>query len=105
MPTFTFIPSLLSELRLYWTPTDAEFSPQNGWPSGWQTPNNQISAVTQRLPYTDIPSKDGKWYYDEPFQVVAQGLKNSGYQNVSINDARNQKDVSHSLSRIPELIT
>ena len=81
-------------VRLYWVPTDAEFATTNGWPSGWQTPNTQINAVIARLPYTDIPSTDGKWYYDQPFDVVSTGLKTAGYQNISVNDQRNQKNVS-----------
>lgn len=81
--------------RLYWLPTDAEFSTSNGWPSGWQTPNTQINAVTARLPSTNTPSPDGKRYLDESYSVIGQLLKAQGYSETEINTNRNQKDVGH----------
>lgn len=86
--------------RLYWFPTDAEFATTNGWPSGWQTPNTQISAVQARLPSTNLPSADGVRYLDESYTVVSQILAAQGYSATDINTNRNQKDVRDSYSPI-----
>lgn len=89
--------------RLYWFPTDAEFATTNGWPSGWQTPNTQISAVQARLPSTNTPSADGVRYLDQSYTVVSQMLAAQGYAATEINTNRNQKNVRYPSSFVPIL--
>ncbi|KAI0067551.1 the flavin domain of cellobiose dehydrogenase [Artomyces pyxidatus] len=77
---------------LYWYPTDADFSVENGWPSGWQDHAQYTNAVIARLPSTDHPSTDGQRYLEQTFGVMQQLLEPQGYRHLTINDEPNSKD-------------
>jgi cellobiose dehydrogenase (acceptor) len=56
------------------------------------------NRVFQRIPGTDVPSMDGKLYYQQGFNVIAGGLAASGWKNVThANDQPNAKN--HTFAR------
>ncbi|KAG8938733.1 hypothetical protein FRC03_006981, partial [Tulasnella sp. 419] len=77
---------------LYYYPPDSEFGTDQGWPSGWQTPNTAIDKLSTKLPSTDTPSPDGIRYLDQVYDVVKTLLNSKGYQPATINSNRNWKD-------------
>jgi cellobiose dehydrogenase (acceptor) len=48
--------------------------------------------VFSRIPGTDTPSMDGQRYLQEGFNVLAGGLKSSGWKEVVANSVPNQKN-------------
>ncbi|KAF7979352.1 hypothetical protein HWV62_42789 [Athelia sp. TMB] len=78
--------------RLYWIPTDQDFSTANGWPSAWTNHAPYTAALQARLPSTDHPSTDGKRYLEQSATVVAQLLAPQGYRNITINSSPDSKD-------------
>lgn len=65
------------------------------FPTGWKSTDMTAatSRVFSRIPGTDIPSKDGKLYYQQGFNVLANGLAAGGWKNVThANDQPNAKN-------------
>ncbi|KAF5354114.1 hypothetical protein D9756_007316 [Leucocoprinus leucothites] len=77
---------------LYWYPTDMDFSTAAGWPSSWTNHQPYTSKMTSRLPSTDHPSTDGKFYMSQVSDVVTSLLKPQGYSSITINNNPNSKD-------------
>ncbi|QRW07920.1 GMC oxidoreductase [Ceratobasidium sp. AG-Ba] len=77
---------------LYWYPTDFEYSKSNGWPGGWQTISPFLEKVKARLPSTDNPSRDGKYYLNQVYEVLSAILDKQGYSGINANNDRNRKD-------------
>ncbi|KAG9018158.1 hypothetical protein FRB90_012066 [Tulasnella sp. 427] len=77
---------------LYWYPPDADFALDNGWPSGWQTPNDALAKLKARLPYTQTPSPDGKLYLTQVYDVVSKLLNARNFQAADINSNPNWKN-------------
>lgn len=77
---------------LYWYPPDADFASDNGWPSGWQTPNDAYAKLKARLPSTQTPSPDGKLYLTQVYDVVSKMLNARNFQPIVINDNPNSKN-------------
>lgn len=78
-------------LRLGYPP-DADFASDNGWPSGWQTPNDAYARLKARLPSTQTPSPDGKLYLTQVYDVVSKMLNARNFQPIVINDNPNSKN-------------
>ncbi|QRW07919.1 GMC oxidoreductase [Ceratobasidium sp. AG-Ba] len=77
---------------LYWYPTDLEYSKYNGWPDGWQSILPYLFKVKARMPSTDDPSRDGKYYLNQPYEVLSSMLNKQGYTRINANADRNRKD-------------
>ncbi|KAJ3567244.1 hypothetical protein NP233_g6490 [Leucocoprinus birnbaumii] len=77
---------------LYWYPTETDFSTAAGWPSSWTNHQPYTDKMTARLPSTDHPSTDGKFYMNAVSNVVASLLEPQGYSNITINNNPNYKD-------------
>ena len=57
------------------------------------------SRVFSRIPGTDTPSKDGKRYLQQGFNVISGGLANAGWKSVTANNVPNQKN--HTYTHTP----
>lgn len=57
------------------------------------------SRVFSRIPGTDTPSKDGKRYLQEGFDVISGGLASSGWTSVVANTVPDQKN--HTFTHTP----
>ncbi|KAK5663896.1 hypothetical protein OQA88_105 [Cercophora sp. LCS_1] len=64
------------------------------FPAGWKSADVRaaIDRVFSRIPGTDTPSRDGKRYLQEGFDVLASGLRSSGWAEVTANNAPNRKN-------------
>lgn len=82
----------LSNLVRSGYPPDADFATDNGWPSGWQTPNDAYAKLKARLPSTQTPSPDGKLYLTQVYDVVSKMLSARNFQSTVINDNPNAKN-------------
>ncbi|KAG8909001.1 hypothetical protein FRB99_000104 [Tulasnella sp. 403] len=77
---------------LFWYPPDSDFTTSNGWPSGWQTPNDAYQKLKTRLPSTEVPSPDGKLYLTQVYDVVSKLLTPRGFVAANINNNKDWKD-------------
>ncbi|PPQ99962.1 hypothetical protein CVT24_009541 [Panaeolus cyanescens] len=77
---------------LYWYPPDSDFASRNGWPTSWGNHAPYTAKMKARIPATDHPSKDGKRYLMQSYDVTAALLKSMNYQNATINDNPDWKD-------------
>jgi cellobiose dehydrogenase (acceptor) len=68
------------------------------FPSGWSA--KDVGAATtrafQRVPGNKVPSKDGKVYAQEAYDIVGSGLKASGWKEVDANDEPAEKHKAYS---------
>ncbi|KAK1756220.1 putative cellobiose dehydrogenase precursor [Echria macrotheca] len=64
------------------------------FPSGWKFADVQgaINRVFSRIPGTDTPSMDGQRYLQDGFNVLAGGLRNSGWSEITANSDPNRKN-------------
>lgn len=69
--------------RLYWLPTDSDFSNTQGWPVSWGNHAPYTAMLSARLPPTDHPSTDGLRYLEQSANVTAQLLNPQGYRQVT----------------------
>ncbi|CAK1366329.1 unnamed protein product [Cercospora beticola] len=81
---------------LWWKPNPADFD--FNFPDGWKSRDMQgaIDRTFQRIPFTDVPSQDGKIYQGEGYDVVAGALAASGWKNVTAGNAPAQKNLTFS---------
>ncbi|PQE24748.1 cellobiose dehydrogenase protein [Rutstroemia sp. NJR-2017a WRK4] len=83
---------------LWWkpNPTDWDYL----FPAGWRSAD--VAAATTRvfntIPGTDHPSMDGKLYLQSGYNVVANGLKNAGWTNVTANNVPGSKNRTFSFT-------
>lgn len=61
------------------------------------------ARVFSRIPGTDHPSKDGKLYYQQGFDVLAGGLATAGWQNITANQQPDAKN--HTFSHTPYMFS
>ncbi|KAF3022035.1 hypothetical protein E8E14_012745 [Neopestalotiopsis sp. 37M] len=83
---------------LWWKPNTEDWD--YNFPTGWKSSDMTAATnrVFQRIPGTDVPSMDGKLYYQQGFNVIAGGLAASGWKNVThANDQPNAKN--HTFAR------
>ncbi|EMR89102.1 putative cellobiose dehydrogenase protein [Botrytis cinerea BcDW1] len=77
---------------LWWNPDPSDWD--YNFPPGWQA--KDVAAATSRvfstIPGTDHPSMDGKLYLQSGYNIVAGGLKNAGWTNVTANSVPAQKN-------------
>jgi len=77
---------------MFFVPQDREWD--YNFPAGWKA--SDISAAKQRLfsriPGTDTPSKDGKRYIQEPYDILGAAVKKAGWKEVAINSNPNAKN-------------
>ncbi|KAK4208393.1 cellobiose dehydrogenase [Rhypophila decipiens] len=77
---------------LWWKPHPNDWD--YNFPAGWKS--KDVAAAEKRvfnlIPGTTHPSRDGKLYRDEGYNVLAGGLKTSGWKEVVPNEANNQKN-------------
>jgi cellobiose dehydrogenase (acceptor) len=64
------------------------------FPAGWKSKDlaDATKRVFERIPGTWHPSKDGKLYRQEGFDVLSSGLAKSGWKSVVANDVPNEKN-------------
>lgn len=84
--------------RLYWYPTDWDFSTDRGWPENWTNHQPYTAMLEERLPSTDNPSPDGKRYLEETMTVMQSFLSTLGYNQITINNNTDYKDHSYGYS-------
>ncbi|CAG9989475.1 unnamed protein product [Clonostachys byssicola] len=67
---------------LWWKPKDADWD--YNFPDGWKAKDIAAAAqrVFSRIPGTRVPSQDGKRYLPEGYNIVSQGLKSAGWNEV-----------------------
>ncbi|KAK5628404.1 hypothetical protein RRF57_004119 [Xylaria bambusicola] len=84
---------------LWWKPynLDWDYNFPNGWKSTDMT--GATSRVFSRIPGTDTPSKDGKRYLQQGFDVLSGGLASAGWASVTANNVPNQKN--HTYTHTP----
>ncbi|CAI4217414.1 unnamed protein product [Parascedosporium putredinis] len=77
---------------LWWKPHSQDWD--YNFPTGWKS--TDVSAATNRvfskIPGTTTPSMDGKLYLQQGFEVVASGLRKSGWTEVSANAEPDKKN-------------
>jgi cellobiose dehydrogenase (acceptor) len=56
------------------------------------------SRVFSRIPGTDAPSKDGQRYYQQGFNMLANGLAAGGWKSVTANSVPDQKNRTYTHS-------
>lgn len=61
------------------------------------------SRVFSRIPGTDTPSKDGKRYLQQGFDVLSAGLASSGWTSVVANNVPDQKN--HTYTHTPYMFS
>ncbi|RYP93295.1 hypothetical protein DL770_000584 [Monosporascus sp. CRB-9-2] len=83
---------------LWWKPYELDWD--YNFPNGWKTKDMKAATdrVFSRIPGTDAPSMDGKRYLQQGFEVLAGGLKSSGWKEVTANNVPNQKHRTFSHS-------
>ncbi|KAF7551666.1 cellobiose dehydrogenase [Stylonectria norvegica] len=88
---------------LWWkpNPTDWDYNFPTGWKASDMTA--ATSRVFSRIPGTMIPSKDGKLYLQQGFDVLTKGLKTSGWTSVAANDVPGQKN--HTYTHTPYMFS
>ncbi|KAF1962546.1 cellobiose dehydrogenase-like protein [Byssothecium circinans] len=76
---------------LWWRPVPIDWDVN--FPSGWKSGDIKAStdAVFKRIPGTDTPSKDGKRYKQEGFDVLASAFSADGWKSVTANNVPEQK--------------
>ncbi|KAM3417617.1 Cellobiose dehydrogenase [Cercospora zeina] len=81
---------------LWWKPNPSDFDAN--FPNGWKSSDMQgaVERTFQRIPFTDVPSQDGKIYRGEGYHVVAGALAASGWKNVTAGNAPAQKNSTFS---------
>lgn len=77
---------------LFFKPPSRDFD--YNFPAGWKAADMTpyVNKVFARIPSTDTPSTDGKRYLQEGHNVLAAGLKKSGWQQVTANQSPNKKN-------------
>jgi cellobiose dehydrogenase (acceptor) len=77
---------------LWWKPYNLDWD--YNFPTGWKSADMQkaTSRVFSRIPGTDTPSKDGKRYLQQGFDVISSGLKGAGWKEVVANNEPNAKN-------------
>ncbi|KAI0398524.1 carbohydrate-binding module family 1 protein [Xylariaceae sp. FL0594] len=77
---------------LWWKPYGLDWD--YNFPSGWKASDMApaTSRVFSRIPGTDTPSKDGKRYLQQGFDVISSGLAASGWSSVVANNVPDQKN-------------
>ncbi|RYP88503.1 hypothetical protein DL769_000270 [Monosporascus sp. CRB-8-3] len=83
---------------LWWKPYELDWD--YNFPNGWKAKDMKAATdrVFSRIPGTDAPSMDGKRYLQQGFDVLAGGLKASGWKEVTANNVPNQKHRTFSHS-------
>ncbi|RYP53579.1 hypothetical protein DL768_001443 [Monosporascus sp. mg162] len=83
---------------LWWKPYELDWD--YNFPNGWKGKDMKAATdrVFSRIPGTDAPSMDGKRYLQQGFEVLAGGLKSSGWKEVTANNVPNQKHRTFSHS-------
>ncbi|KAI0445879.1 fungal cellulose binding domain-containing protein [Xylaria telfairii] len=84
---------------LWWKPYSLDWD--YNFPAGWKSSDmaGATSRVFSRIPGTDAPSKDGKRYLQQGFDVLSGGLASAGWKNVTANNVPDQKN--HTFSHTP----
>ncbi|KAK3316753.1 hypothetical protein B0H66DRAFT_305009 [Apodospora peruviana] len=77
---------------LWWKPHPNDWD--YNFPEGWKSKDIAAAQkrVFDRIPGTTHPSRDGKLYRDEGYNVLAGGLKTSGWKEVIPNESNDQKN-------------
>ncbi|KAF2646905.1 hypothetical protein P280DRAFT_465050 [Massarina eburnea CBS 473.64] len=77
---------------LWWRPVPIDWD--TNFPAGWKSADIKAStdAVFKRIPGTDTPSKDGKRYKQEGFEVLSSALAADGWKSVTANNVPDQKN-------------
>ncbi|KAI1180765.1 fungal cellulose binding domain-containing protein [Nemania sp. FL0916] len=77
---------------LWWKPYGLDWD--YNFPSGWKSTDMAAatSRVFSRIPGTDAPSKDGKRYYQQGFDVISNGLAAGGWASVTANSVPDKKN-------------
>ncbi|KAI0525889.1 fungal cellulose binding domain-containing protein [Xylaria bambusicola] len=88
---------------LWWKPYDLDWD--YNFPDGWKSTDmaGATSRVFSRIPGTDTPSKDGKRYLQQGFDVLSGGLASSGWTSVTANNVPNQKN--HTYTHTPYMFS
>lgn len=81
---------------LWWNPNPLDWD--YNFPSGWKSADMAAATkrVFSRIPGTDTPSMDGLRYLQEGENVIAGGLAQAGWSNVTANDVPGQKNKTFS---------
>ncbi|KAI3337680.1 fungal cellulose binding domain-containing protein [Ustulina deusta] len=84
---------------LWWKPNSLDWD--YNFPTGWKSSDmaGATSRVFSRIPGTDAPSKDGKRYLQQGFDVISGGLASGGWTSVVANDVPDQKN--HTYTHTP----
>ncbi|TGJ83688.1 hypothetical protein E0Z10_g5078 [Xylaria hypoxylon] len=77
---------------LWWKPYGLDWD--YNFPAGWKSTDMAAatSRVFTRIPGTDTPSKDGKRYLQQGFDVLSAGLTTGGWKSVVANTVPDQKN-------------
>lgn len=77
---------------LWWNPNPLDWD--YNFPTGWKSADMAAATkrVFSRIPGTDTPSMDGLRYYQEGENVIAGGLAQGGWTNVTANNVPGQKN-------------
>ncbi|KAH6659192.1 fungal cellulose binding domain-containing protein [Truncatella angustata] len=77
---------------LWWKPKTEDWD--YNFPTGWKSTDMKAatSRVFSRIPGTEVPSKDGKLYYQQGFNVLAGGLAKAGWENITANSEPDEKN-------------
>ncbi|KAI0971401.1 fungal cellulose binding domain-containing protein [Xylaria arbuscula] len=84
---------------LWWKPNSVDWD--YNFPTGWKSTDMAAatSRVFSRIPGTYAPSKDGKLYLPQGFDVISDGLASAGWKSVAANDVPDQKN--HTYTHTP----
>ncbi|KAI1369675.1 fungal cellulose binding domain-containing protein [Xylaria arbuscula] len=84
---------------LWWKPYSLDWD--YNFPTGWKSTDmaGATSRVFSRIPGTDAPSKDGKRYLQQGFDVISSGLADAGWTSVTANNVPDQKN--HTYTHTP----
>ncbi|KAI1197995.1 fungal cellulose binding domain-containing protein [Nemania serpens] len=88
---------------LWWKPYGLDWD--YNFPAGWKASDMAAatSRVFSRIPGTDTPSKDGKRYLQQGFDVLSAGLASSGWTSVVANNVPDQKN--HTYTHTPYMFS
>ncbi|KAI0106155.1 fungal cellulose binding domain-containing protein [Nemania sp. FL0031] len=88
---------------LWWKPYSLDWD--YNFPTGWKSTDMAAatSRVFSRIPGTDTPSKDGKLYLQQGFNVISGGLAASGWTSVVANNVPDQKN--HTYTHTPYMFS
>ncbi|RHY25864.1 hypothetical protein DYB32_008039 [Aphanomyces invadans] len=76
---------------LYFRTADS-YIQETKWPYDAATVNANYDAIERSFGWTNKPSTDGKWYLQEAYNILRDGLgTQGGYREVDINAERNAK--------------